>query len=230
VPRRTSITVGVCAGAAVRPPVGHRLDPCGAALLLMSVALAPPAASQWAMLAQRSQGRANAPVTIFEMSDFQCPYCRQFAIETLPELLREYVASGKVRFVFVNFPLTEIHPWALFAADVAMCAAAQGAFWRFHDLAFQRQPEWSRQPDPGSYLRALADSAGARPDPLARCLADKTSESLVEADQGAATRLGAQTTPTFFIEGGLIEGAAPIDVFRQVLDSVYQAKTAAPAH
>lgn len=221
------------AQAQVRPRIGHHPPCCSwgvAAVVTALVVIVPPAASQTAFLAQRSRGRANAPVTIYEMSDFQCPYCREFALETLPQLEREYVATGKVRFVFVNFPLTQGHPYALLAAEVGMCAAIQGAFWRFHDLAFLRQHEWAGQVDPGPYLQALADSAGARPVELARCVGTRATEGAVQADLNAALRVGTHTTPTFFIEGGVIEGAAPLEVFRQVLDSVYQAKVAPPRH
>jgi len=200
-----------------------------AALVLMGVfALATPAVGQWAMLAQRSQGRAGAPLTVYEMSDFQCPYCREFALETLPALVQEYVTTGKIRFVFVNFPLTNAHPDALLAAEVGMCAATQGVFWRFHDLAFRHQHDWEDQIDPGPYLEGLADSAGARPTVLARCVANGTMEAAVRADIAAATRVGVSTTPTFFLEGGLLEGAPPLAVFQQVLDSIYGAKVGRP--
>ena len=200
----------------------------GATVIALLAAAAPPAASQGASLAARAMGRPDAPLTIYEASDFQCPYCRNFAIETLPALEREYVKTGKVRFVFLNYPVPALHRYALLAAEVAMCAAAQGKFWRLHDLLFQRQPRWATLPDPGPYLRALADSAGAAPAPLARCVANQASEPAVAADVALASRFGARTTPTFIIEGGLVEGAAPIDVFREVLDSIYRAKVGPP--
>ncbi len=162
-------------------------------------------------LASRSKGRPDAPITVYEMSDFQCPYCRQFALETMPVLEREYVATGKIRFIYINLPLTNLHKHAVAAAVVAICAAEQGRFWPVHDRLFERQPQWAAQADPGRYLTALADSAGA------------------EADSQAAARAGAYSTPTFYIEGGLIDGAAPAAVFRAVLDSIYRSKAARPA-
>src|SRR5881628_2783703 len=98
-------------------------------------------------LAARSKGRRDAPVTVYEMSDFQCPYCRDFALNTLPTLEREYVASGKVRFVFINLPLTKLHANAVAAAEAAMCAAQQQKFWPMHDLLFQRQAVWAARTD-----------------------------------------------------------------------------------
>ena len=191
--------------------------------------LATAAHAQGEGLASRSKGRPDAPVTVFEMSDFQCPYCRHFAVETLPALERDYVASGKVRFVYITYPLTHIHVNAMATAEVALCAARQGKFWPVHDRLFERQEQWASLKAPRAYLLALADSAGANRAALAQCLASGAGGAAVQADIAAAERAGARTTPTFYIEGGLIEGDAPVSVFREVLDSVYRSK-AAPAH
>lgn len=85
-------------------------------------------------LAARSKGDPDAPVTVYEMADFQCPACRTFALEVMPVLDREYVRTGKVRFVFINLPLTQIHRHAAAAAEAAMCAGRQGKFWEMHDV------------------------------------------------------------------------------------------------
>src|SRR5439155_1071205 len=129
-------------------------------LLLCTALLVPlsPTYSQRDPLASRSKGRADAPVTVYEMSDFQCPYCRDFTLNTLPALEREYVQPGKVRFVFINLPLTSTHAHAVAAAQVAMCAARQNRFWPVHDLLFKRQLQWAGLADPGPYLLALGDS------------------------------------------------------------------------
>jgi protein-disulfide isomerase len=167
-------------------------------------------------------------VVVYVMSDFECPYCRDFALETMPSLDREYVTTGKVRFIFINLPLTGVHQHAVAAAEVAMCAARQGKFWRVHDKLFRRQPLWSALRDPMPYLLALADSAGVDHARLAACVTSGATRATIEADAASAHRAGAQKTPTFYIEGGLIDGAAPLAVFREVLDSVYRSKTAAP--
>ena len=101
-------------------------------------------------LAGRTRGSAQAPVTVYEMSDFQCPYCRRFALETFPALDSAYVATGKVRWVFINFPLTSIHQNAVGAAKVAVCAAQQQAFWRVHDLLYTHQAVWAPLKEPAS--------------------------------------------------------------------------------
>lgn len=179
-------------------------------------------------MAARSKGQPGAAITIYEMSDFQCPYCRAFTLETMPALEREYIATGKVRLVYVNLPLAGVHKNATFAAEVAMCAAAQQRFWAMHDLLFRNQPRWAELAAPRPYLLTLADSAGLNRAQLERCLASPTTAAIVREDAERARRSGARSTPTFYIEGGLLEGAAPITAFRAVLDSIYRDKTAPP--
>jgi len=160
------------------------------------------------------------------MSDFQCPYCRQFARETFPTLERNYINSGKVRWVFINFPLTDIHEHASAAAQLALCAAKQKGFWRVHDLLFLHQETWAPLKEPGPFFVSLADSAGISKPALLDCLESPQTLKAVMADAEGAARSGASSTPTFYIEGGLVEGAQPLAVFRKVLDSVYAAKVA----
>lgn len=176
-------------------------------------------------LATRSKGRSGAPVTVYVMSDFQCPYCREFALTTLPLLEREYVATGKVRLVYINLPLTSVHANAATAAAAALCAARQDRFWPMHDLLFRHQDDWAKLPDPSRYFTALGDSSGADPARFAACVRGGATAAEVRADRERARRSGATSTPTFYIEGGLLEGNAPVEVFRAVLDSIYGSKT-----
>lgn len=177
-------------------------------------------------LAARTKGAANAPVTVYEMADFQCPACRVFAVTVLPTLEREYVATGKVRWVFINLPLTSIHPNAVAAAEVAMCAGRQGKFWPTHDLLYQRQDAWAKLAQPRDTLVALAQRAGADRAKLLACVNGGTARREIALDAERATRSGARATPSFYIEGGLLEGApySP-DPMRRLLDSVYEART-----
>ena len=175
-------------------------------------------------LASRTKGSPAAPVTVYEMSDFQCPYCRRFALETFPQLERAYVATGKVRWVFVNFPLTSVHPNAVAAAETALCASKQGAFWAVHDLLYQHQDTWAPLKQPGPFLLSLADSARISKPALLACVQAPATQSQVRAEAEGAQRSGAGSTPTFYIEGGLLVGAQPVAVFQQVLDSIYKLK------
>jgi protein-disulfide isomerase len=180
-------------------------------------------------LTARAKGRLSAPVTVYEMADFQCPACREFALGTLPVLDRDYIQTGKVRWVFVNFPLSRIHKNAIAAAQVAMCAARQNRFWPVHDALYMKQPQWAALDLAWPALIALADSVGVGHDSLVSCLNTRATVDAITSDAQGSVRAGANATPTFYIEGGLAEGAIPAADFSRILDSVYRAKTGAPA-
>lgn len=176
-------------------------------------------------MAVRTKGSPTAPVTVYEMSDFQCPYCRRFFLETFPTLEAEYVATGKVRWIFVNYPLVSLHPNAEPAAEVAMCGAKQGKFWQVHDLLFRNQPAWAPLKAPAEYFLTFADSASLDAKAFEECLSTGATQAVVKSDAESAARTGANGTPTFYIEGGIMK-AQPVAVIRTILDSIYAAKTA----
>ncbi len=181
-------------------------------------------------LRTRTKGRADAPVTVYEMADFQCPACRMFTVTVLPTIEREFVQTGKVRWVFINLPLTSIHPNAMAAAEVAMCAARQGGdrFWQTHDALYQHQDEWAKLPQPRTALVKIAQRAGVDRTKLLGCLDDGTVRKEIELDAQRANRSGAHATPSFYIEGGLLEGAPYTpDPMRHMLDSIYAVRTRA---
>ncbi len=179
-------------------------------------------------LAPRTKGAATAPVTVYEMGDFQCPACRTFTVNVMPVLEKEFIKSGKVRWVFINLPLISIHPNAMAAAEVAMCAARQGRFWETHDALYNRQGEWAKLGDPRSALITLARRAGVDQTKLVACLDSGTVRTEVQQDAQRAVRSGANATPSFYIEGGLLQGApsTPEPMVR-ILDSIYTARTRA---
>jgi protein-disulfide isomerase len=204
-----------------------------AALVLCSLVIAfcDVAAQQQSSTAitTRSKGSPTAPITVYEMSDFQCPYCRSFALETFRALEKEYISPGKVRWVFINFPLTSIHANAVAAAGTALCAARQGAFWPVHDLLYTHQDTWAPLKEPGPFLLSLADSAGISKPKLLACVKSPSTTSEIRYEAEGAERSGASSTPSFYIEGGLLTGAHPLPLFRQVLDSIYTVKTRQPS-
>jgi protein-disulfide isomerase len=195
-----------------------------ALVLILNIGTVSAQTKTAAPLESRSKGSLKAPVTVYEMSDFQCPYCRRFALETFPTLERDYIRNGKVRWVFINFPLTSVHAHASAAAELALCAAKQRGFWRVHDLLYQHQEIWAPLKEAGPFFVSLADSAGLSKQGLLACLQAPETLNEVRADAEGAARSGAASTPTFYIEGGLLEGAQPLGVFRQVLDSIYAEK------
>lgn len=178
------------------------------------------------LLAARSKGDRAAPITIFEASDFQCPFCRVFWDETLPILEREYISTGKARFIFLNLPLPSLHANALAAHEFAMCAALQDRFWPAHDLLYKHQSAWANLPDPSRLFFAYADSAAMDRAALQECVVTGAVRELVQQEAEASFRSGISSTPSFVIEGGLLPGAQPIEVWRPILDSIYTAKTA----
>lgn len=194
-------------------------------IALAATALLAAAARQDDLRAARTRGSTNAPVTIYEMSDFQCPWCARFTLQTMPALEREYIATGKVRLIFVNFPLP-MHPNAGPAAELAMCAARQDRFWAIHDLLYRHQDEWKDLHEPATYFLGLADSAGLSRDGIVECMRTGAMRAIVQRDAEGAARSGASSTPSFWIEGGILAGAQPIEVFRPILDSIIRAKTA----
>jgi protein-disulfide isomerase len=216
-PRRLLLTLGLIAGTAI-----------GAVALSSSGGVARPthATQMDPLLAQRTKGTARAALTVYEMSDFQCPYCRRQALETFPVLEREFIATGKVRWIFINFPLTQLHQNAAAAAEFAMCAAKADRFWPVHDLLFTYQEKWAPLKDPGPFLMTLADSAGIPRDDMTPCLQTHEMRALIQEEAEGAAKSGVRSTPTIYIEGvGILAGAAPVGLFRQVFDSLYREKT-----
>lgn len=185
---------------------------------------AAPAAND-PLLDARTKGSPEAPITILEIADFQCPACRVFWEETLPLLQREYVEPGKVRMVFVNLPLVQIHRNAAAAHEFAMCAAAQDRFWPVHDMLFDQQSVWAALDDPSAYFFSVASATGLDADSVDACVTDGRMRNLIMQEAEGVVRAGVQSTPSFVIEGGLLAGAVPIEGWRPILDSIYGAKT-----
>ncbi len=157
-----------------------------------------------------SKGPANAPITLVEFADFQCPFCRQWEQQTYQPLLDKY--AGKIRIVYRDFPLTQIHPNALPAAEAAQCANEQGKFWEFHDKLFEGQDL-----SPAIYDQ-YAQELGLSMTQFDQCVSTEKYKAAIEADSQFAEQLGINSTPTFFINGLAIVGAQPISVFEQVID------------
>ena len=138
--------------------------------------IAGSASAQPDPLASRSKGSVSAPVTVYEMSDFQCPYCKRFTELTFPVLEKEYVATGKVRWIFINLPLVSLHPNAVPAAEFAMCAAREGKFWPAHDILYRRQEVWAPLKNPAAFLLSLADSLKIPRARITPCLDNPADE------------------------------------------------------
>ena len=156
-------------------------------------------------------GPANAPITIVEFSDYQCPYCRKWHEEVFHRLLQDY--QDKVRFVYRDFPLSGLHPEAEGAAEAAYCAGDQGNYWQYHDLLFSGQAELGT-----AGFDQYAKSLNLDLPKFDACMSTHRYQATVQANYNFAANLGIQSTPTFFINGLAIVGAQSYDVFKQVID------------
>ena len=166
----------------------------------------------------RIQGNPNAPLWVIEVSDFQCPYCKEWHDQTYKTFRDELVSTGKVRLAYVNFPLSS-HQFAWPAAESAMCAAAQGKFWEMHDALFNTQEKWERLPSPAVFFDSLARAQGVDIDRWHQCVQSGKMKPLIQADHDRAETAGASATPSFMIGDKLLAGAQPIEVIRQAVDS-----------
>lgn len=169
-------------------------------------------------------GNANAKVAIVEFSDFQCPFCRKFHQETLPQIRSEYIDTGKVQLIYRDVPL-ENHPHAKLAAVAASCAGAQKHYWEAADALFE--PEAITEES----IRSLGAKLGLDKTQFSACLEDKNQLSTVESDRAYAKALGIDGTPTFYVgrvEGNKvvdarpIMGAQPYAAFAEAIDSYLQ--------
>jgi protein-disulfide isomerase len=170
-----------------------------------------------------SRGPADAKVTIVEFSDFECPYCGQ-AWETFEkQVLPQY--GDKVRFVFKQMPLTQIHPFAEDAAVASMCALQQGndQFWKLYNGLFAKQGEITKENLPAK-VDEIATAAGLDVPKLNECMQGRKSIDAVKADQAEAAAVGVNGTPTFFVNGRRVQGA-DANAFKQAIDQALGVKS-----
>jgi len=166
----------------------------------------------------RIKGSPAAPVWLIVVSDFQCPYCKVWHDNTLPAVEAEYVATGKVRLAYVNFPLGQ-HAHAFVAAEAAMCAGTQGRFWEYADALFSTQNEWSPLENAGPVFARLAARLGLDTAAWSDCINRHVMRQLIEADRERSLQAGVNSTPTLIAGNRKLAGAAPIADTRRLLDS-----------
>ena len=166
----------------------------------------------------RIQGSPSASVWVIEVSDFQCPFCKQWHDQTYQQLRDEYVKTGKVRLAYINFPLAQ-HAHAGPAAESAMCAGAQGKFWEMHDALFQTQNIWESMVSPTATFDSLANANKLDMPRWRSCVKSGIMKPLIQADHDRASQAGANATPSFMIGDQLLTGAQPIGALAQAIDS-----------
>lgn len=182
---------------------------------LVRLAAASPGTGDLAPEREPVLGSPTAPVTVVQFADFGCPYSAEVS-EVVRALAVQF--PDKVRFVYRDFPIEELHEGATLAAKGGYCAQAQGKFWEYHDLVFRKQGDLSRET-----LLGYADTLGLASAPFANCLDDASSAGAVSADIADGIRAGVSATPTFFINGTRVEGSIPYAYFVELLNAFLQA-------
>ena len=164
-------------------------------------------------------GDEDAPVVVIEFSDFQCPFCRSFWRDTLPRIKSEYIDTGKVRFVYRDFPL-DFHPGAMPAAQAAECAEEQGKFWEMHDKIFREQDKLGAGTIQFGVaeLKKWAGEIRLNTGKFNSCLDSGKYSAEVENDRKEGQAAGVSGTPGFFINGKSVIGAQPFSVFKSLID------------
>lgn len=174
-----------------------------------------------------SLGQESAPVTIVEFSDYQCPYCQRHFSTVFPILKKDYIDTGKVKYVYRDFPIANLHPQAKKGHEAAHCAGEQSKYWEMHDTLFQNSKDFSV-----SALNRYARAIGLDGDRFSSCLQSGKYANRIEREIAEGAKAGVQGTPTFFIgrigtgdtiTGTMVNGAQPVARFRQVIESILKA-------
>jgi protein-disulfide isomerase len=165
-----------------------------------------------------TMGDPDAPIHMIEYGDFQCPYCLRFWEETEPQLIEEYVNTGKVYFEFRSYPI--IGPESTAAAEAAYCAGDQGKFWEYHDTLFTN---WTGE-NAGDFtrekLRGYAESVKLDVKLFEQCMDEEKHKETVDQDMVNAQKDGVHATPTFIINGEKVEGTQPFSVLKHILQEM----------
>lgn len=172
-------------------------------------------------------GDANAPVVLTEYADYQCPACQSFDMVQFPDIVRQLVETGKVRWRYRDFPLN-MHPFAWLAAHSAACADDQGRYWPQHASIYQGQGSWSRESEPSGTFRDYASANGLDVKAYDACMMSSKFAGRIKAsyDEGIAAGVGG--TPTLFINGRMYNGAPTSDALKRIVDSIAPAPAPAP--
>ena len=157
------------------------------------------------------KGKENAPVTMVEFSDYECPFCGRHFKQTYSQIIKEYVDTGKVKLVYRDFPL-DFHPNAQKAAEAAECAGEQNKYWEMHDKLFENQQALGI-----NNLKQYAKEIGLNTDKFNNCLDSGEMTSEVSKDIQDGQAVGISGTPGFIINGQLVSGAQPFSAFKQII-------------
>ena len=203
-------------GAATPPPPTMTPTRVGASATATKPAQALPSVQPGPRV-EHIKGNANAKVTVIEYSDFQCPFCGMFAIQTFPQVDDKYIKTGKIRWIFRPIALS-YHLQAQKATEAAECAGDQGKYWEMHDLLFARQSQWSEKGGAVELFKGYAKSLSLDEASFATCLDGSKYVAIPAANSAEAKKVGVAGTPTYFVNDTKIGTALPFDEFAKVLE------------
>jgi protein-disulfide isomerase len=163
-------------------------------------------------------GEENAPVTMVEFTDYQCPFCKRHFDETADQITQNYIDTGKVRYIIRDLPLS-FHPNAKPAALAARCAGDQDKYLEMHDLLFEDQDAWASLTDASDIFKGYAGDLGLSQATFNTCYDNDTYGDVIDQDIALAGKVAATGTPTFFINGVKLVGAQPFAAFQAALDA-----------
>lgn len=166
------------------------------------------------------KGNASSTVVIIEYSDFECPACRTYYSVT-KELTTEF--GNQIAFVYRHFPLIEIHPNAMLAAQAAEAAGKQSKFWEMHNLLFEKQNEWASVSDVKPLFESYAKLLGISVEQFKTDFNSQEIKNFIKAQRAHAIKSGLQGTPTFFVNGKQIENPNSVDAFRAIIKEAIKA-------
>ena len=174
-------------------------------------------------------GSDSAPVTIVEYADFQCPQCENFDAVQWPSVYEQLVATGKLRWVYRDFPLDQIHVYTRLASHAAACADEQGRFWQMKQKLYNYQSSWSFGTGQMGKFKDYAQAAGLNVDQWQGCMESAKFAGRIQASYEEGGRLGVNSTPSFLIGGRIYPGVQGSDAIRRAVDSMIAAMPKAPA-
>lgn len=163
------------------------------------------------------KGNENAPVTIVEFSDFECPFCGRFYSETLDQIITDYIDTGKAKIYYRHYPLS-FHPKATPLALASECANDQGSFWAMHDAIFDKTVAGTSSTATDDDIKQWAVDLGLDAATFNSCYDNKTHQSKIDEDFAAGSEVGVSGTPTFYINGKQLVGAQPFESFKAIID------------
>lgn len=176
-------------------------------------------------------GSPSAPVEIMEFADFECPACGSFAMITEPDVRKNLVATGQVRYTFYDFPLTNVHRNTIPASMAAACADDQGKFWEMHDAIFEGQVEWSgiATSNPRKLLAGYAKKVGLEMAKWNACMDAGTHGERIRANYAFGITKQVPSTPTFYVNGEKMLGRANYDDIKAAVDAANAANLPIPS-